>query len=118
MSNFSREEIIRLANVIIPGSIYSEGDHLIPMIEQSVNTIMHYDSFASIYMALMINDPEEVKENINKSDLVTLMVFLKFLMTKIEEVDDKKILIGMQEYVINIIQQELASRAEQNDSEE
>ena len=70
-----------------PENIYADqqGKHLDPLVSAAVDKIMHYDGIMSISMALMLNDPQTLKKNMQKADIDTLMIFFKFLAVKASE---------------------------------
>lgn len=108
---FTREEVIRLAEMMEPKSIYNEsGDRLLQPICEIVNKFMFYDDFMHITNAMSLNDPDEIKANINEANLVELIMFLKFLITKVKETNGDAVLTAVSEYVILAIQKEMESR--------
>ena len=107
------QDIVRLAQAHEPANIYDlDGHHLISNVEKAVNQIIpFYDGFSDISMILMLNEPEEIKANIRKADVDTLLIFFKFLAIKANESSGSQIIGFIQNYIISVLQQKLPSTA-------
>ena len=101
------QDIVRMAQMHEPVNIYDNG-HLLPEVDRAVNEIMLYDGISNINMMLMMNNPDEMKQNMEKADVDTLLIFFKFLAIKASETSDNQMIGMVQHHLISVIQRKLS----------
>ena len=110
----SVQEIVNMAQAHEPSDIYEyDGQgrkHLTSVVRDAVESIMsNYDGgVMNISMALMLNDPKEMQQKIENSDVDTLLLFFKFLAIEANYTQNKDIIAPVQQFLIKALQKKLS----------
>jgi len=108
------QEIVNMAKMHEPLDIYEYDNqgrkHLTGVVREAVESIMsNYDGgVMNISMALMLNEPEEMQQKIENSDVDTLLLFFKFLATEANYAQNKDIIAPVQQFLIRALQKKLS----------